>query len=218
MKIEHKLPSPYKVLIGMPNQGEIKTQTMACLQALWKPERTEGTFTKGTLPHVARNAICQTAVNGGFTHIMFIDSDMVFPADTLQKLLSLHADVATAICYSRHKPYGPCIYSKVAPRGKNDKCGTAIVDERINEEKPFQTQGCGTAVCLIKTDIITWLWSKHQEPFDMLEGLGEDLSFCYKIKDRYKIMVEPSIKVGHIGEYMFTKEDYLREKENGIHG
>jgi len=218
MKIKHKLPSSKSVLIATPNQGEMKTETTTSIWGLIKPIRTEGAFTQNTLLYASRNSLCRRAVEEGFTHILFIDSDMVFPADALVKLLALEADVATAIYYSRYAPYNPQIYTHITPRIKGCESGIVAVDERVDEKQPFTTVGCGMGFCLIDCKVIKWLYSQDKEPFDLIDGLGEDLSFCYKIRDKFTVQVEPSIEMGHIGRYTFTKKDYLRLKENGIHG
>ena len=192
--------------------GKVETETAISIQNLIKPCALEGAYVNSTDISTARNQICQDAVEKGFDYVFFVDSDMVFPNDTLMKLLKLQVDVATPICYSRHKPYNPCIFSKIKPSKDIYHSGLCVTDTRINELTPFITGGCGMALTLISTNVLKWIYGQNTKPFDCLTGLGEDVSFCYKIKDKFKVWVEPSIEVLHIGRKGFGKEDYLYEQ------
>ena len=42
--------------------------------------------------------------------------------------------------------------------------------------------------------------------------LSEDWAFCQRAKDAgFKVWLDPSVRVGHIGSYMYTLEDLIRE-------
>lgn len=214
MNVPNKLgrDKPVKVLMGVPHMGKIETETSISIQNLIKPCVLEGAYMNSTDISTARNQICQDAVEQGFDYVFFVDSDMVFPNDTLAKLLKLQVDIATPICYSRHKPYNPCIFKAIEPSTDVERSGIAETDTRINEVAPFITGGCGMALTLISTKAIKWLYGQNTRPFDKLMGLGEDVSFCYKVKDKFPIWVEPTIEVLHIGRKAFGKEDYLYEQ------
>ena len=197
-----------KVLIGMPTLGEIPVKTVASLLSLEKPQGSEIGFVSNSLVYDARNELCQRAVNGGFDYLFFIDSDMIFPADTLTKLMALNTDIATAVCYARKGKHEPCVYNRVVKR-------SLFHDSEANHfftipEDAFRIAGCGMAVCLIKTEVLKKLVKKYKgTPFEPFGNMGEDLAFCYRARKLgFEIKADASIDIGHIGETVITKGDY----------
>ena len=53
---------------------------------------------QGTLIFDQRNSLVRTAVEEGCDYILFIDADMRFPKNTLERLLSHNKDSASSIC------------------------------------------------------------------------------------------------------------------------
>ncbi len=72
----------------------------------------------------------------------------------------------------------------------------------------------GTGLLLIDLNVFTSTLRKLKEPWFLFgrnkEGevaIGEDQWFCGTARDAgYKVWIDPTIRVGHIGEYTFTKE------------
>ena len=201
-----------KVLIGMPTLGEIPVKTVASLLSLDKPQGSEIGFVNNSLVYDARNELCQRAVKGGFDYLFFLDSDMIFPADTLTKLMALNTDIATAVCYARQGKHEPCVYSKLVKRNlfheSSSECFTDV------SQGIFDIAGCGMAVCLIKIDVVKKLVKKYKgTPFEPFGNMGEDLAFCYRARKLgYKIKADGTIPIGHIGEAVITKKDYERNQ------
>ena len=65
-------------------------------------------------------------------------------------------------------------------------------------------------MCLIKVDVLKKLCKRWtNKPFEPYDGLGEDLAFCYRAKQAgFRIKANSYIPLGHIGERVYTKEDY----------
>ena len=202
-----------KVLIGMPTLGEIPVKTVASLIALDKPQGSEIGFVNNSLVYDARNELCQRAINGGFDYLFFIDSDMIFPADTLTKLMALNTDIATAVCYARQGKHEPCVYSKVCKRTLFHDSYT----EQCNHipSGTFDVEGCGMAVCLITAEVVKKMCKKYgNTPFEPFGNMGEDLAFCYRARKLgYKIKADGSMPIGHIGESVITRKDYKKGEE-----
>lgn len=198
-----------KILIGMPCMDSIPTQTVGALMGLIKPPETEVQFLANSLVYDARNRICQRAVSGGFTHLLFIDSDMIFPDDAIDRLLSLETDIATGVYYGRKGKHEPQVYKKVKPRGLFGTSGTA---ERITDPKGvFDIEACGMGLCLIKTACIKAVIDRYIAPFEPIKGLGEDFSFCYRAhKLGFKAKADARFEVGHIGQKIYTAADFIR--------
>lgn len=205
-----------KVLIGMPNIGGIPVKTVASLLQLVKKINPQVMFLSSSLIYDARNDIALEAINGGYDELLFIDSDLVFPDDCYEKLKALDADIATGIYYGRAGEHIPIVYEEIKPlEAITDGKETTITPAEANHfkaipEGTFEVQGCGMGMCLIKVDVLKKLcktWTN--KPFEPCDGLGEDLAFCYRAKQAgFRIKANSYISLGHIGERVYTKEDY----------
>ena len=104
-----------KVLIGLPSQkGEynpLMTRSLdAMIQHTMKQRSDINLATRkefGTLIFDNRNRLVRKAVEVGATHLMFIDSDMVFDKDALLQLLACDRDIVGGLCTQRTEPFLP---------------------------------------------------------------------------------------------------------------
>lgn len=201
-----------KILICMPCMSTIPIQTVGSLLALDKPDGSEFYFVSNSLVYDARNECVQNAINGGFDYVLFIDSDMVFPKDSIERLINRNVDIVTGVYYARRGNHFPVIFSKVRPKSFFRK---QIATKIEKVDKPFfEVAGCGMGLCLIKTEVFKKMYAKKWEPFRPMRLLGEDLSFCYRAsKLGYKIYADSTIELGHIGDKIYTKRDY-NERDN----
>ena len=47
-----------------------------------------------------------------------------------------------------------------------------------------------------------------------MPGLGEDYSFCWRVAQIGKKMwCDSRVKLGHVGQHIYTEEDYLKQRE-----
>jgi len=135
----------------------------------------------------------------GATHILNVDDDMVFPPDTLEKLLSYDKDIVGVLYTGRTKPWLPQIFKKVDGKFKHwlFPPGNDV----------FQADAVGFGLTLIKRQVFEQL-SKPWFQF-YLGDKGEDLYFCEKAKDAgFEIWVDGTSEYGHMGEHMFTMKFY----------
>lgn len=196
-----------KVLIGIPTTGAIPIKTVQSLMSLKRPAESAFYFESFSLVYFARNDICDALLKEDWDYLLFVDSDMVFPPDSFERLMALNADIATAVYYGRSGKHQPQVYSRIYPRTNE----ALQICERFTEvpDGVFEVEGCGMGLCLIKREVIEAVTKEWYAPFEPLPGLGEDFSFCYKARERgFKILADSTIEVGHIGEKVYTKEDY----------
>lgn len=129
-------------------------------------------------------------------YILFIDSDQVFPADALGKLISLDKPVATGIYFQRQYPFRPVIY-KITETDQ-----VSNLPEWPNT--PFKTEACGAGFLLIRKDVFDQFEEYNDEPFTMIknkvnEWAGEDISFCLRCREKgIEIWADPTIRIGHV--------------------
>ena len=145
----------------------------------------------GTLVYIARNRLANKAINEGYTHVLWLDSDMVFHEQILDDLLFCGKEMVCGAFVSRRPPYGPCIYSSIK---KNQV-------EKVKEfgTKPFRVDGCGFACVLTTTELLMAVNQKFGTTFQPTDYYGEDLAFCWRVGQiGREIWCEPTARVGHI--------------------
>ena len=181
------------ILIGVPCGENVKARTAFSLFNL----RGGPSLSMEIGADIAynRNKLVMQALKGDYTHIFFVDSDMVFEKDTIEKMRAQNKDIVGLAANRRKLP----LESVVKPLHKDD------------ENKPlptvvFEAASCGTGVMLIKTDVFRkipapWFDFEYDEKGDRV---GEDVGFCRKAREAgYKIWVDPTIPVRHVGEYLY---------------
>jgi len=144
-----------------------------------------------TVIHDARNHVIKESYKGDFDALLFIDSDMEFPPDTLQRLIDRDKDIVGVL-------YG----NKVT-----GKPNTFVYDQYTDKFKKINVKpqqglvevgAVGTGIMLIKKyvlDRVRCPWFYYEA------GVGEDVNFC-KVATLagFKVYVDTDINIGHIGK------------------
>ena len=145
----------------------------------------------GTLVYFARNRLANKAINEHYTHVLWLDSDMVFNEQVVDDLMEVGKEMVCGAFVSRRPPYGPCVYTSIE---KNKV--TQVKDWGL---KPFRVDGCGFATVLTSVDLLQAVTQKFGTCFQPTDYYGEDLAFCWRVKQLgYEIWCEPTVRVGHI--------------------
>lgn len=208
-----------KLLIGVPCVDYVHAEFVKCLTQLilqLKEDRVDFTLflNPGSLIHIARDKIASKAINEGYTHVLWLDSDMVFGPKILEDLQFCGKPFVTGICASRRRPYVGCVFSQI-----DDINHLARVEEIPPEA--FEVQGCGFACVLMETEILrAVMMANHGRCFIPMDAYGEDLAFCIRARRLgYHIWAEPTVRPGHISHepvyYPDDHERYMRELKRG---
>lgn len=207
-----------KVLIATPAIHTINTQFYLSMMKLQASGRVSQTMEVGSLVYMARNKMALTAIQNGFDYIVWIDSDMVFPPDTVKRLMA-HAqydrDFVSALCFGRSLPTSPRIMEEIIWEQKEDRI---IHDATPYNDYPknstFEIGGAGFGCCMTSVKMIKEVAAAFgQPPFDPLPQLGEDYSFCWKAaKLGYKFWCDSRIKIGHVGEMIYDEGTWLAQQ------
>ena len=200
-----------KYLIAVPCLDNVPVAFVAALTALKRIGPTKHSFLSNSLVYDARNALAQEAIDTGADRILFIDSDMYFKPDMMERMaqdLDDGANVVSGIYFTRRFPTQPCIYKAVDMTGKTE------VYTDYPKDKLFQIAGCGFGAVMMNTDVLKAVSNTHGKPFNPMPGiLGEDLAFCYRARDLgYKIFCDSRIKVGHVGTFVYTEYEWLAQE------
>ena len=206
-----------KTLIAVPCFDMVHTDFMQSLIALEKPEDTSFTVVKNTLISVARNVIAKNAVKAGFDRVMWFDSDMKFAPDTLMKLtadMDTGLDLVTGLYFTRKPPLKPVIYSELLWEEQENGADVRAGNFYEYPEGLTEIAGCGFGCCLTSVDLLNRVGERFGLPFTELQGLGEDLSFCWRcIQVGAKMYADTSVKCGHVGQFVYDELEY---REQGI--
>lgn len=195
---ENKLPN---ISIGIPTRGEISIETTMCLiYAMQKtPCNVHLNFHKGTYIHELRNDIIKEAIDKGADYMMFIDSDMVFDPDGIAKLLSHKKDIVGGMYNMKSLPLVSTI--KLEDENGNRLHST----EAQIPDKLFKCYAVPTGFMLIRLEAIKNM--KYPFDFDREEDgslIGEDVNFCIRARKMgLEVWCDPTIKIGHIGTYVY---------------
>lgn len=187
-----------KLLIAIPTYDYMHFQFVECLTKLIMRLDADGinydvVYKGGTLVYVGRDKLAKLAIEKGYSHVLWLDSDMIFNEDLLDNLMESGKDFVTGIAHGRRAPHCSCLFKSIWP----------MVDRWEGHDYPhsaFKVGGCGFACVLIKTDIIRHVYETHGTAFYPMRELGEDLAFCKRaVELNHEIWAEPKVWLGHIG-------------------
>lgn len=194
-----------KVLIAIPTLNTVNIRFVASLMGLvtrpYPDYAVNVQFIADSLTYTARNELARIAIDDGYDYILWIDSDMTFTSNTLDRLMqSMGTDkeMVTALYFKRRGDHGPVIYKNTSETYYDHP-----------QDAVFPVDGCGFGMVLMRTDILRRVINEkdgllfHPDP-----DLGEDLSFCRRFRQTGGVIwCDPSIVCGHIGEYEYTGKD-----------
>ena len=151
-----------KILVGIPCQEMVNVNFVTSLMHLQKPPGSQITFTQSSILPQSRDTLADIAIKEGYSHILFIDSDMTFPYDALHKLFVHNVDICTGLCFARKGDHNPCIYKHINYENpvKGQHNGNIVVETDIDRDF-FEVKACGMAFCLIKTSVLLDIRNKN---------------------------------------------------------
>ena len=197
-----------KLLIAIPTLDYIHTDFVKCLTKLIMKLKSDGVrfdveIISGTLVYSARDKLAKKAVNEGYTHMLWFDSDMIFNEDVLDDLMFSGNQFVTGIYHTRRPPHGSCIFKDISLDNISKYMGNDY------PKNTFEIAGCGFGCVLIDVTIVKDVLMTYGEAFLPIHGLGEDIAFCQRVHDLgYKMYCEPAVRLGHIGHIAIYPEDH----------
>ncbi len=174
-----------KIAIGMPSNGLCEARTaFSLLSATLSIPNVEilPLLSLGCYVHHNRDRIVNLAVDNNCTHLMFVDSDMLFGADAINRLIAHNVDIVGAR------------YNK-----KVDGQISTVAGEFTGlKEVPFVPTG----FLLINCDVFKKIGKPYFSFDDGAES--EDMYFSQKaIANGYKVYCDADIQIGHLGTAIF---------------
>lgn len=189
---------PFRLLIAVPSTDYMHADFVKSLVGLQSHLQREGInhhveIVAGTLVYFARDKLACKTINENFTHLLFLDSDMVFDENIVETLTFCGKDFVCGAFQARRPPYGKCVYSSLQPLEKVKNWGI----------EPFRVKGCGMACTIISAEILKDVQARFGTCFspETIDGIkfGEDLAFCWRANNiGAEIWCEPTARCGHI--------------------
>lgn len=201
-----------KVLIGCPTMDMVSVHFARSLVTLTKLEDCVISFVVNSLVYASRNEICRQAIDGGYDFVLWLDSDMVFPPDTMVRLLEVAEngnDVVTGLYFRRAAPFTPVLFSRLEITGN-----VCEMDEvKAYPGDLFEVAGCGFGCVLTSVKLLRTIEAEDGPVwFAPMGNVGEDCAFCIRArKHGSHILCDPTLKLGHAGHNIVTEADYERE-------
>jgi hypothetical protein len=190
------------ICLSVCSGGSIKTDTVSCLMASMAhfPVPIHMIMPVGGYVAQNRTMSVRMAMEHGSTHIMFIDSDMTFPPDGMERLFKQNKRIIGANYNARQLPLVSTV--KLFDKNGNFTKGSA----KNFPKKTFKVAAVGTGFCLIDLKVfdeidLPWFWAGF-EGDEMFKT--EDVYFCLKAK-KFGIdtWCDPTIEVLHLGDYRY---------------
>src|SRR5579863_3000366 len=108
---------PHSVTLAMPFYGHVAPMVVVQVMGLVLEGARKGYLagavsTQGARFDDARNHLVREAFesNPSITHIMWVDSDMLVPGDTIERLLSHDKPVVGGVYHQKAAPFRPVAY------------------------------------------------------------------------------------------------------------
>lgn len=206
---------PAKVLVGVPSMDTWKADfAMSLIYMVTYSARSTPAGgprvdmlrlwnSRGSLLPRQRTTLVKQALEMRATHILFLDSDMTFPANTLECLLSRGKSVVAANCAVKQIPSQP------TARAKSDKPNGEQVFTHTSSVGLERVWRVGTGIMLVETRVFRQI-SEPWFPFgwneETKEYVGEDWEFCKRLEAaEIPIYIDHSLSksVGHIGDFVY---------------
>jgi hypothetical protein len=199
-----------KAFLAVPCAENVRNEFAQCLAGLThhnaqKLIHSPSCFIVSSVLHDSRNKLVLTFINNEHVRdaewMIFIDSDMAFPNDAVERLISHppHVKIVGANYCSRIEPYRPTAM----------KFGGHVFTED-NSSGLEEVEGMGMGLVAIHRDVIDTLEMPY---FDWITGkttfLGEDVYFFNKVRQNgFKVYVDHDLskEVFHIGSMKLSND------------
>ena len=188
------------VAIGVPSGDMVHTDFAMSLAMLCMNAGVQSFLlnSRSSLIALGRNQCAGAAQIMKASHLMFFDTDMVFPADALSRLLAHDKDIVGATYSQRMPPFHPLA---VTEAGEQTHISSGMHRVRL----------LPTGCMLIRTSVFHTLARPY---FNLVaEGdqlRGEDYYFCEKARAAgFEIWCDGdlSAQIGHIGQKIYRIAD-----------
>jgi len=219
-----------KVFIAIPVYGWVPVDFMQCLMRIQANPPCNvviRTLNGDSLVSRARNTLTAEFLKTDCTHLLFLDSDLIFSGDQIKRLISHNKDVVAGF------------YPKKQDGPVNWVCNAKFEPNQANRRGLQEVRYMGTGFLLIKRNVFERMIEKHGDeicyhpdsrpketewdfwsvgPYQDSEGfrryLSEDWYFCQRWLDMGgKVYGDVKVIAKHIGHAIYPLQSQLKEMQ-----
>ncbi len=192
-----------KLAIAFPVHGDMKVETAFALTEAVRtlPWPTGLAAEPGPYVHRNRERLCETAIEDGYSHLLFIDTDVMFPINGIQRLAVHDVDLVGAMYNKKYKPKPPGLE---VPRTTT----VLLFDKKLKTlptlTEKFKCDAIPTGFMLIRLSCLKDIPRPWFDVEMLPTFIGEDVYFCRKLRDHgIDVWCDPTIPVAHIGDFYY---------------
>lgn len=208
-----------KIVVGVPCRDDVHTtfaydlaMTIATHQRNHPQDEIVLSMKRGTLIADQRHELAKKALLEEADYLLMLDSDMRFPHNIIEHMVSRDKDILAGCSSTRKFPAKTNAFRSIRPSLH------LWIDE--DSKGLHEVAAVGTAIMLIKTDVFRNMelpffeivWDDYFKHF-----MGEDVYFCAKARQSgYNVFVDQDLSHGirHTGSYEFSHDDAIINKED----
>lgn len=202
------------VYVAIPCMDMVQTEFFKNILLLKTPPKTAYGITVASLTYDARNTLAKAFLESDADRILWLDSDMVFPSDIIEKLsedIDRGKDFVSALYFTRKNPIKPVIFNDIGyrdlPDGLKESYAKFYTDYPRNEV--FEVEAAGFGACMMTKTLMKKVSEVYGGPFMPIPGLGEDISFCRRARAiGFPLFCDSRIKAGHIASAVITEQHF----------
>ena len=184
------------ITVGIPSYDHIKTECVLSIVKMIPRTSLQlhFVFNQSLYIDYNRNQLVDAALANGSSHLMFIDSDIQFPVDGIERLLAHDKDIVGGY-YNTRRGNNPIRVKDTAGRLVTPDLPTHL----------FECHVLPTGFMLIRLPALSSLQKPYFQTITHEGGtIGEDVVFCKKASDAgLQIWCDPTIPLGHVGKHIF---------------
>lgn len=201
-----------RYMIAIPCMDMMHTPFVASLTYMRRVGASRVSFVSNSLVYDARNMLAAEAIDTGADRVLWLDSDMQFSSDLMEKLaadMDEGRDLVAGLYFKRKVPVVPVLSKPFSIEDAGDRL---VIKGEVYNDYPkdtlFEIGACGFGAVMCSTKLIKSVYDTFDRPFDPMPGmLGEDYAFCYRAsKLGFKLWCDSRIKVNHIGQFPYGEK------------
>lgn len=160
-----------------------------------------------------RDSALSQALADGFSHVLFLDADMVWPSDVLTRMLRHHdAGIVGGLYVLKGPPYSPVHMGAIA----EETDGVVQYFRPIDYgQELVDVNALGMGCTLIPIEAVRRIgprpWFEYQDDPEGWPRVSEDVPFCRKAKAAgVPVLFDPTVKCGHVSVHVLDERHHKR--------
>jgi hypothetical protein len=169
--------------------------------------------------HIVAKALIHPA---GYTHVLFLDADMVWPTDVLSKMLRHHDQgIVSGLYHLKGGDYAPVAMGGGVPSDTGPTVYFHDRDYRMTGSELREQEVVGMGCTLVAIDVFRALgdrpWFVYETDDQGWPAVSEDVPFCRNARAAgFRVWLDPTVKCGHVTTNTVTEKWHLAATEGTI--